>query len=382
MKKSKMISLAAAALLTVAPVIAPTVVYAADASNTTSPSINNSTSVATTNTSTSTNTTTTTDNTNASNPVITYNGQSFDRTQTVPELLENSSLGYLPLKGRDINSWVDKIMNAFTATASASDKTPVKLSFNNDSYNGAVAGKYPIVLTATNAQGLTTRLTFDVTVGSRDSGAKYAIAHSKVRGNVDLFRIRNGVVHNSYGDINLSDGTNVATFGTETINGVSYTRLNGPDSDMFVETDAVNGTYPLSGNNNTTNSSNTVTKTLMHTAIAYDADGHSTGKKYYAYRQLALSTITQNIKGSIYYNVQNTSDYVKASNIDGTKRTLKRNAYVYATSTRRADRTLLRKGTTITTYGGSYKFKNGKRYYRVEGATATNKRYVKVVNFE
>lgn len=381
MKKLKMISLAAAALLTVAPVVAPTVVHAADTTNTTTSSTNNATSTVTSNTSASTNTTTTTDRTNASNPVITYNGQNFDHTQTIADLVENSSFGYIPLNSRNIDQWNNEMMNAFTATASANDKTPVKISYRGD-INYAVAGKYPMTLVATNAQGLTTRLTFDVTVGSRNSGAKYAIAHSKVRGNVDLFRIRNGVVRNSYGDINLSDGTNVATFGTETINGVSYTRLNGPDSDMFVETDAVNGTYPLGGNNNTTNSSNTVTKTLMHTAIAYDADGHSTGKKYYAYRQLTLSTITQNIKGSIYYNVQNTSDYVKASNIDGTKRILKRNAYIYATSTRRADRTLLRKGTTVTTYGGSYKFKNGKRYYRIEGATATNKRYIKVVNFE
>lgn len=381
MKKSKMISLTAAALLTVAPVVAPTVVHAADATNTTTSSTTNATSIATSNTSISTNTTTT-DNTNANNPVINYNGQSFDHTQTVANLLEDSSLGYFPLNGRDISSWVDKIMKVFTATASASDKTPVKLSFNNDSYNGAVAGKYPIILTATNAQGLTTKLTFDLTVGSKDSGAKYAVARSKVKnsGGVNLFTIRDGrIIHNSHGSTHLADNTTVATFGTETINGISYTRLNGPDSDMFVETDAVNGTYPLSGDAGTYK---TITKTLMHTAVAYDADGHSTGKKYSAFRQLDLSSILVNIKGSMYYNIKNTGEYIKASNIDGTKRTLKKNAYVYATSTRRADRTLLRKGTTITTYGGSYKFKNGKRYYRIEGATATNKRYVKVVNFE
>ena len=380
MKKSKMISLAAAALLTVAPVIAPTVVHAAD---TTTSSTSNTTSTSNTGTNVSTNTTTTTDNVNASNPVITYNGQSFDHTQTVPDLLENSSLGYVPLNaGQMINSWVDKIMEAFTATASSSDKTPVRLRFNNESYNGAVAGKYPIVLTATNAQGLTTRLTFDLTVGSKDSGAKYAVARSKVKnsGGVSLFTIRDGrIIHNSYGSTQLANNTTVATFGTETINGISYTRLNGPDSDMFIETDCVNGTYPLTGDAGT---NKTVTKTLMHTAIAYDADGHSTGKKYTAYRQLALNSILVNIKGSMYYNIKNTGEYIKASNIDGTKRTLKKNAYVYATSTRRADRTLLRKGTTITTYGGSYKFKNGKRYYRVEGATAPNKRYVKVVNFK
>ncbi|MCT3602521.1 hypothetical protein EFS28_04835 [Lactobacillus acidophilus] len=88
-----------------------------------------------------------------------------------------------------------------------------------------------------------------------------------------------------------------------------------------------------------------------------------------------------------FYQIYNadgtyTNYYVKAGNIDGTKRTLTRNTYIYATSKRRASYTLLRKGTTVTTYGGTYKFKNGKRYYRIEGATASNKRYVKAVNFE
>lgn len=77
-----------------------------------------------------------------------------------------------------------------------------------------------------------------------------------------------------------------------------------------------------------------------------------------------------------------TNDFIKKSNIDGTKRTLTRNAYIYATGTRKASNELLKKGTTVITYGGSYKFKNGKRYYRIEGATKTKKRYVKVANFK
>ncbi|AZR14603.1 hypothetical protein CEE77_00530 [Lactobacillus crispatus] len=36
------------------------------------------------------------------------------------------------------------------------------------------------------------------------------------------------------------------------------------------------------------------------------------------------------------------------------------------------------KGSTVTTYGGSYKFKNGKRYYRIGGPA---KQYVRTSNF-
>lgn len=128
-------------------------------------------------------------------------------------------------------------------------------------------------------------------------------------------------------------------------------------------------------------------KTIMHKAIAYGRLGDKTRKVYPAYTTVHINNEPIEINGGKYYQIYNadgtyTNYFVKVGNIDGTKRTLTRNAYIYATSKRRADRTLLRKGDTVTTYGGSYKFKNGKRYYRIEGATASNKRYVKVVNFE
>lgn len=109
----------------------------------------------------------------------------------------------------------------------------------------------------------------------------------------------------------------------------------------------------------------------MHTAILYNDKGKSLGKKYYSYRKVSVLPNTVDINGSEYYKLALGDDYndayIKASNIDGTKRTLKRNAYVYETSKRRADYTVLIKGRIITTYGGSYKFRNGKRYYQVAG---------------
>lgn len=138
--------------------------------------------------------------------------------------------------------------------------------------------------------------------------------------------------------------------------------------------------------NSKTTVSDAKTKTaimkIMHGALLYDENGKSLGEKYGSYREVTVNTSTVTIGGTQYYKLADRDAYIKVTNISGRGRVLKRNAYVYATSKRRADYTVLRKGQTITTYGGSYKFKNGKRYYRVAGATATNKCYVKVVNFK
>ncbi|WP_281830090.1 MULTISPECIES: SLAP domain-containing protein [Lactobacillus] len=136
-----------------------------------------------------------------------------------------------------------------------------------------------------------------------------------------------------------------------------------------------------------------VQKTVMHAAQGYTAAGTKTKKKFSAFSTVYVKADPIHIDGGQYYTsgdfyqVYNadgtyTNYYIRVSNIDDTKRTLTKNAYIYATSTRRATKTVLKKGTTITTYGGSYKFKNGKLYYRIQGATATNKRYVKVANFK
>ena len=55
------------------------------------------------------------------------------------------------------------------------------------------------------------------------------------------------------------------------------------------------------------------------------------------------------------------------------------NAYVYKASKKRANKVTLKKGTVVTTYGGSYTFKNGKQYYKI--GNNTEKTYVKASNF-
>ena len=138
---------------------------------------------------------------------------------------------------------------------------------------------------------------------------------------------------------------------------------------------------PLAVLTNTTNEVQAATtKAVMHTALAYDKDGNSTGVKYNAYQYVTVESNPVKIDGSLYYKVSGKDQYIKATNIDGVTRKITHNTYIYRTSTGRTsynNRWKLYKGETITTYGGSYKFKNGKHYFRVGGP---RKQYVKSYN--
>lgn len=127
-----------------------------------------------------------------------------------------------------------------------------------------------------------------------------------------------------------------------------------------------------------------VEKTIMHNAFYYDKDAKRVGTdKLTRYNKVNVATKTTTINGKAYYEViengKATGKFINADNIDGTKRTLKHNAYVYKSSKKRANKVVLKKGTEVTTYGGTYTFKNGKQYYKI--GNNTDKTYVKASNF-
>ncbi|MBI1698769.1 SlpB [Lactobacillus crispatus] len=125
-------------------------------------------------------------------------------------------------------------------------------------------------------------------------------------------------------------------------------------------------------------------KTVMHNAFYYDKNGKRVGSdKVTRYNSANVAMTTTTINGKAYYEViesgKATGKFINAANIDGTKRTLKHNAYVYKSSKKRANKVVLKKGETVVTYGGAYTFKNGKQYYKI--GNNTDKTYVKVANF-
>ena len=125
-------------------------------------------------------------------------------------------------------------------------------------------------------------------------------------------------------------------------------------------------------------------KTIMHNAYYYDKNAKRVGTdKLTRYNSVTVAMSTTKIGDKTYYEViengKATGKFINAANIDGTKRTLKHNAYVYKSSKKRANKVVLKKGTEVVTYGGAYTFKNGKQYYKI--GNNTDKTYVKVANF-
>ncbi|MBA1392498.1 cell surface protein [Lactobacillus sp. XV13L] len=274
----------------------------------------------------------------------------------------DDSFNYVPL---NTGVAVSSIQTAFSTEVSDTNSTKLVPSVDISKVNTAVAGKYPVTVSATNADGKTTKVTFMLTVGAK--GATYKTIQSDI--DVPVYEISGNTVTDS--KTVLKNGTQVATYGEITVNGKSYTRLNSTDSTKYIETKYVDGSVkPVA----------TSTKKVMHNAYIYDANHKRVGtNKLGAYSNIEVyGTATKLADGSLVYKIGD-NQYVMADNIDGTARTLSHNAYVYKTSKKRADRRVLHKGATVVTYGSPYTFKNGKAYYRIGGPA---KQYVKVANFK
>ena len=131
-------------------------------------------------------------------------------------------------------------------------------------------------------------------------------------------------------------------------------------------------------------------KTIMHASYYYNKEGKRVGTdKIGAYNTVTVVPTTVKLAdGKTYYQVvengKAVDKYINASNIDGTKRTLKKNAYVYKNNGKakthkvgkKTKKVLVKKGTEVTTYGAKFNI-NGKAYYRI----GRNNEYVKVANF-
>ena len=316
MKKTKVIGVAAAALLAVSPLLASSTVDAA----------------------------------------INYNGTSYNDNDTVN--VGNASFAHVALNG---NVDVDAIQKAF-ATPNSS------VSANLSYIQTNIAGTYPVPVTVTNnVTNSSTTVTINVTVGDTNNV-------QSIKGDTDsnagVYQINGNDVEET--GFTLPVGTPVSTYGTVEIDGTSYTRLNSSNSNLVVKTGWLTGAYV--GDDDSTQT----TVFTMHKALMYDKNGNKTGKAFRQFRNIDVYSNKVTIKGVQYYRVYNTLYYVKAANIDGIKRMLKKNSYIYQTGSKRANKKVLKKGSTVTTYGSSFKFANGKRYYRV----GKGKQYVPVANFE
>ena len=116
-----------------------------------------------------------------------------------------------------------------------------------------------------------------------------------------------------------------------------------------------------------------VRRTVFHNSYLYDQNGgRKTGK--YLMGKTIWTYGTKVIQGKKYYDLGQDS-YVKATNVSGVKRKLRRNSYVYGKTAKKLQRKALKKGQKVRTYGAAVKI-HRKLYYIVG-----KNQYVKKSNF-
>ena len=262
-----------------------------------------------------------------------------------------------------------------SAVQNSNNNTAASLEATSNPVNTSEAGRYyNVTLTATGLTGKKTTATYTVLITSSHKQALYANGASSIA-TYHIYGINVRPASTTFKD---GDTVYVADQ-TRTFNNVSYSQVStksksdANSSNIWVKTSSL---VKPAGD------TNTKTLPVMVDSRAYDKDGNYLGHMYYAYDNIDIVPTVVTIKGKTYYKVANKDEYVRVTNITGNQRTLKHNAYIYWSSYRRTPGTgKMYRGQTVTTYGGQMRFKNGKKYYRIEGCRNNNKRYIKAVNF-
>lgn len=289
----------------------------------------------------------------------------FQQVFQIPKDSKFSPLSFTDSNGKKVE---------FAAVQGLNSKKSANISVVENTVDTAKAGSYGIVkLSVTSSNGSKTVVSYKVLV--QPEGVQRKSFNNQLY--VNTYGINGTTVSSPLENLYQGAPFYVGK-DTQIVNGQTYTKISTKSQ---TEADK-NSTRWILTKDLTTPSVEVWDATIMHKALVYDSGGGTKVRKIAAFEKRTLQKQTVEIRGQKYYKIAGAPDFIKAANVDGTKRTLKHNAYVYATSTKRANKVTLKKGTKITTYGGSYKFKNGKRYYRIEGATKTKKMYVKVANFK
>ena len=262
---------------------------------------------------------------------------------------------------------------SISAQQSKDNSTYASIEATSNPVNTSEAGRYyNVTLTATGNTGKKTTATYTVLITSSQKQTLYANGASSI----PTYSIYGGnVLSNS---TTFKDGDQVyVSDKTETIGNVSYSQVSTKSksdangSNMWVKTSAL---VKPAGD------TNVKTYPVMIDSRAYDKNGNYLGHMYYAYDSIDIVPTVVTINSKTYYKVANKDEYVRVTNITGNKRTLTHNAYIYWSYRRTPGTGKMYKGQTVTTYGPAMRFKNGKKYYRIEGCRNNNKRYIKAAN--
>lgn len=305
---------------------------------------------------------------------------------------------------QDSDLSADDILGAFEAKSQNDDKGSTKLEVKQSNLNTKVAGTYQVVLEATNDAGKSSQATVSVKVVPKKTDTKktddkksdnkkdetnskpvQATVQYKTDGAIAVYR-KDGNKMIKTG-LRIKNGAVLDTYGTVTVDGVSYSRVLSNTGVTYVMTKFLDGSYKPEGLS---------TKTVMHAAWIYNKNGKRANMTSIgAYSKLDVFKDLRKVGNTYVYKIGH-NQYVKAGNLDGNPRKLTHNAYVYNSkghvitlkktrkvtkkirgrkvTVRQRIKALIKKGKKLTTFGGSFKIGKS-RFYRVGKG-----QYIKVAN--
>ena len=276
MKKSKMISLTAAALLTVAPVIAPTIVHAADTPNTGTNTSTNASNL----TNEVTSSTTTANNTTGQATPISASPLSVEFTQDGQKQSLNPNGMYFQVsKDSNFNplDFTGSNGSQFKIVAAKDQKITVDSNTVDTSKAGSV-GEVKLTVGSTS-------VTFHVLVKPEGEISLNLAPRDWVYGDGD------GVIFRQGEKWYISNDTKV-------INGEMYTGMTKPQyrGTYWIKTEYLSNTNPAP---------TLVKKTVMHKALAYSKGGGSKYRYYKAFQEIYVNSEPVSFNGGQYYQVFN-----------------------------------------------------------------------------
>ncbi|MDF7639350.1 glycoside hydrolase family 31 protein [Lactobacillus sp. ESL0791] len=181
------------------------------------------------------------------------------------------------------------------------------------------------------------------------------------------------------------------TSSSSTGSGSSNGSLGSTGSNTSSGSTGSNGSNGSSGNNSNGSSNGSSTpsgsnhnhvipiakekKRINHNAYVYDNKGTKIKHSFLKAGEKVVIQGIVTIKGKKFYDIGN-DQYIIAKNIDGTKRKLRHNAFVYNSKGKRIKHKVLKKNVKVKVYGSAITIKHHKYYVIGKG------RYIKVNNIK
>jgi len=201
---------------------------------------------------------------------------------------------------------------------------------------------------------------FYIVIDKKDN-KKYYVAVTNVEP-VERKLDHNSYIYNQYGHRikkygTFKKGKIVKTYGSPvTIKGKKYYIIA---KNRFVK--ALNFTLLNSVTSTVLVDSDVTEKTVMHNAYLYDENGTRANRLIVNVGSVVGVSGQRVINNRNYYELED-GLFIAAGNIDGTQLKLKHNSYVYNQYGERKGKKILKKGSTINTYGNPVIMKNRKFY--------------------